>query len=89
MYWRLTENIRKNVRWSAVPVPCLSRFLFEVERVAFTHGEFSPSPPSSNWDSGLKAGFGPQGWDLGPEAWIWALRLGGDGEEGEKNSVSV
>ena len=35
--------------------------------------EFSPS---GNYDLGLRAGFGPQGGDLGLMAGIWASRLG-------------
>ena len=50
------ENSRKSVRWSAVPVPCLSRLCLKlsgeqgsgpkgVNDLCFhTYGEFSPSP---------------------------------------------
>ena len=61
------DNSRKSVRWSAVPVPCLSRLCLKVrgeqgsgpkgvDDLCFhTNGEFSPPPP----------GIGPLGWDLG------------------------
>ena len=51
------ENSRKSVRWSAVPVPCLSRLCLKlsgeqgsgpegVDDLCFhTCGEFSPHPP--------------------------------------------
>ena len=52
------NNSRKSVRWSAVPVPCLSRLCLKlsgeqgsgpegVDDLCFhTYGEFSPPPPS-------------------------------------------
>ena len=52
----LNENSRKSVRWSAVPVPCLSRLWLKlrgeqgsgpegVDDLCFhTYGGFSPSP---------------------------------------------
>ena len=52
------ENSRKSVRWSAVPVPCLSRLCLKlteeqgsgpegVDDLCFhTYGGFSPSPSS-------------------------------------------
>ena len=67
-----------SVRWSAVPVPCLSKLFLKlrgeqgsgpegVDDLCFhTYGEFSPSPP----------GIGPLGWDLDLKAEIWASRLG-------------
>ena len=54
---RTMNNSRKSVRWSAVPVPCLSRLWLKlrgeqgsgpegVDDLCFhTYGEFSPSPP--------------------------------------------
>ena len=51
------KNSRKSVRWSAVPVPCLSRLWLKlrgeqgsspegVDDLCFhTYGEFSPPPP--------------------------------------------
>ena len=91
-------NSRKSVRWSAVPVPCLSRLCLRlrgeqgsgpegVDDLCFhTYGEFSPSSPPS------PPGIGSLGWNLDLEAEIWASRLGfeggrdgggGGGEEGE------
>ena len=52
-------NSRKSIRWSAVPVPCLSRLCLKskgkqgsgpegVDDLCFhTYGEFSPSPPGN------------------------------------------
>ena len=60
--FHLIGNSRKSVRWSAEPVPCLSRLL---RLLCFhTYGVFS-----SVWDLGLGRRFGTQGR-------IWALRLG-------------
>ena len=75
-------NSRKSVRWSAVPVPCLSRLCLKlrgeqdsgpegVDDLRFhTYGEFSPPPRTGIWVSRL--GFGSRGWDLGFEDGIWA-----------------
>ena len=77
-----------------VPVPCLSRLWLKlrgeqgsgpegVDDLCFhTYGEFSPPPPppAGIWTSRLS--FGPQGWDLGLKAGIWALRLGSESEGG-------
>ena len=48
------------------------------------------------WDLGLKVGiwtsrlgFGPQGWDMGFEAEIWAWRWGGYGEGGGEGENSL
>ena len=74
-------NSRKSARWSAVPVPCLSRLCLKlrgeqgsgpegVDDLCFhSHGEFSPSPPPPPAIRSL-------GWDLDFEAEIWASRLG-------------
>ena len=76
------ENSRKSVRWSAVPVPCLSRLCLKlrgeqgsgpegVDDLCFhTYGEFSPPPPPP------PPGIGPFGWDLDLKAEIWVSRLG-------------
>ena len=97
-------NSRKSVRLSAEPVPCLSRLCLKmkgkqgsgpkgVDDLCFhTYEEFSP--PSSNWDWGLRAGI--LGGDSGFMTGIWASRLefgprdwdlrgrdGGGGGEGE------
>ena len=75
-------NSRKSVRWSAVPVPCLSGLWLKlrgeqgsgpegVDDLCFhTYGEFSPPPPS---------GIGPFSWDLDLEAEIWVSGLGFEG----------
>ena len=68
-------NSRKSVRWSAVPLPCLSRLGLKlrgeqgsspegVNDLCFhTYEEFSPS---SDWNLG---------WDLGLGAGIWTMGL--------------
>ena len=78
------RNTRKSVRWSAVPVPCLSRSCFRMWEGAGQQ-EFSPSSPPSNWNLEfgplgwiwiLRLGSRLWGWDLGQKAGIWAKRLG-------------
>ena len=61
------SNGRKNVRWSAVPVPCLCRLYMKL-------GEGAGQRPQRGWwpmlshiwgnfsFSSLRLGFGPQGW---------------------------
>ena len=75
------ENSRKSIRWSSVPMPCLSRLWLKlrgeqgsgpegVDDLCFhTYGEFPPPPPS---------GIGPFGWDLDLKAEIWVSRLGSE-----------
>ena len=67
-------NSRKSVRWSAVPVSCLSWLCLKLrgeQGSCHTYGEFSPSPPPPP-----RPGIGPFGRDLDLEAEIWASRLG-------------
>ena len=80
------KNSRKSVRWSAVPVPCLSRLWLKlrgeqgsgpegVDDLCFhTYGGFSPSSPPEFWAS--RPGSGPFSGDFDVEAEIWASRSG-------------
>ena len=82
---------RKSVRWSAVPVPCLSWLWLKLRgcraaapkgsmTYALTHmGNFLLLLLGLDLFARILAsriGFGPKGWDLGLQARILALRLG-------------
>ena len=63
----MRQNSRKSVRWSVVPVPCLSRLSLKlreeqgsgpegVDDLCFhTYGGFSPPPPPSPSNLSLEA----------------------------------
>ena len=87
---RAGGNSRKSVRWSAVPMPCLSRLWLKlrgeqgsgpegVDDLCFhTYGEFSPPPPPPS-SSPSPPPHPPSPKPRGPypslEAEIWAWRL--------------